>query len=221
MTKNERKPRKDQQRNRKALLAAAMDVFAAQGIDAPLDGVAQRAGLGNATLYRHFPTRQALVTEILRANLLRSAGALATALEQPTGWDGMVDYLDWHFGEQLENIAYMSALRAVPAGQDPGIDTLRDQTVADLEQLIGRGKAEGSLRADRWIEDIFLALSLNEMLASSGSRNLRSISARFLELTLAAFAADPPPPGSAEEPASVLALRRTLGHEIAGLPLLD
>jgi AcrR family transcriptional regulator len=214
---NERKPRKDQQRNRERLLAAARDEFAIHGIDAPLDAIARRAGLGNATLYRHFPDRQTLVTEILRFNLRRSVAALAEALQQPTGWDGLVGYLSWHFVEQLDNAAYMSALRAVPAGRDPGVDALRDQTVANLERLIARAKAEGAMRADRWIEDIFLALALNETLATAGYRDLRSASSRFLELTLTTLATHPVPGESTEEPEDILALRRTLGHELAGL----
>lgn len=217
MESNERKPRKDQQRNRERLLAAARDEFAIHGIDAPLDAIARRAGLGNATLYRHFPDRQTLVTEILRFNLRRSVAALAEALQQPTGWDGLVGYLSWHFVEQLDNAAYMSALRAVPAGRDPGVDALRDQTVANLERLIALAKAEGAMRADRWIEDIFLALALNETLATAGYRDLRSASSRFLELTLTTLATHPVPGESTEEPEDILALRRTLGHELAGL----
>ena len=219
MTTMERKPRKDQQRNREALLSAAREVFASQGIDAPLDVIAKRAGLGNATLYRHFPTRQALVVEILHFNLQRSSTALSEALRQTAGWDGLVDYLSWLFAEQLDNAAYMSALRAIPDGQDSGVDAIRDRTVADLNQLISRAKSEGSMRADRWIEDIFLALTLNETLANTGHRDQRSASQRFLELTLAALATNPAPVISpADEPEAILALRRTLGHELAGLP---
>lgn len=216
-----RKPRKDQQRNREALLSAARAVFASHGIDAPLDVIAKRAGLGNATLYRHFPTRQALVVEILRINLRRSSTALTEALQQSAGWDGLVGYLSWLFAEQLDNAAYMSALRAVPAGQDPGIDDQRDQTVQGIDRLIARAKAEGAMRPDRWIEDIFLALTLNETLASTAHRDLRSASLRFLELTLSALAASPAAPGSTDEPEPILALRRTLGHELAGLPESD
>jgi AcrR family transcriptional regulator len=89
MSARERKPRKDRERNRKALLSAAREVFANHGVDAPLDLVAKRAGLGNATLYRHFPTRQDLVVKILRFNLQRSSAAHTAALHQPAGWDGL------------------------------------------------------------------------------------------------------------------------------------
>ena len=116
----------------------------------------------------------------------------------------------------------MSALRAVPAGQDADVDALRDRTVADLEHLIAHAKSEGSMRSDRWIEDIFLALTLNEALGAMGHRDQRSASLRFLELTVASLAADPAPAeSSADEPDAILALRRTLGHDLAGLPRLS
>jgi AcrR family transcriptional regulator len=56
--------RADAKRNREALLAAARDVFAERGMDAPLDEIAKRAGIGNATMYRHFPTRQDLIVAV-------------------------------------------------------------------------------------------------------------------------------------------------------------
>ncbi|WP_326630203.1 TetR/AcrR family transcriptional regulator [Nonomuraea fuscirosea] len=81
--------RADAQRNRDLLLAAAADVFAERGADAPMDEVARRAGVGNATMYRHFPTRSDLLAAVyadevaqLRASAesLRAAGSPGEAL---------------------------------------------------------------------------------------------------------------------------------------------
>lgn len=57
--------RADAQRNRDAIIAAARDAFTSEGITAPIDGIAQRAGIGNATLYRNFPTRDCLVAAVM------------------------------------------------------------------------------------------------------------------------------------------------------------
>lgn len=221
MTSAPRRPRRDQERNRRALVAAAHEVFAEQGVDAPLDLVARRAGLGNATLYRHFRTRRDLVAVILEGNLERSSQELAVAMDAASGWEGFVGYLSWHLSEQLVNAGYMGALRAIPSGEDPRIDQLRDSTAADLGVLIERAQAEGAMRRDRWIEDVFLVLTLNEAMASTGHEVRGQVTARFLDLALAAFAAPGVVAESSGEPDAVLALRSTLGAELAGLPRDD
>lgn len=211
------RPRKDQERNRHSLVAAATKVFAERGLDAPLDAIVKRAGLGNATLYRHFPHRRDLIVEVLLINLARSERVLTDAFESESGWDGFATYLEWLFTEQIENLAYMSALRAVPAGQNTDVDRLRDHTLAQLQELIRRAKTEGRFRADRWIEDVFLLLALNEQLAHAGHTDPASASQRFLELTLTSVANEPAVDLESPAPQTVLALRRTLGHELAGL----
>ncbi len=73
-----RAERADARRNRAALLAAAEEVFSEQGISAPIDEVARRAGVGVGTLYRHFPTKEALFEAIVAARI----ESLATRAEQ-------------------------------------------------------------------------------------------------------------------------------------------
>ena len=213
-----RPARRDQQRNRQALLRAAREEFRQRGIDAPLDAIARRAGVSNATLYRHFPQRRDLVAEILIGNLERSAAELAVAESSPSAWDGLVGYLTWHFAAQVDDPAYMSGLRAVPAGENEQVDRLRNGTNEALRVLVERAKAEGALRADRWIEDIYLALALNETLGRTGFADPHQASRRFLELTLTSLAARPSPADDSGEPDTVLSLRRTLGRQLAGLP---
>lgn len=211
------RPRRDQERNRHSLIAAASEVFAERGLDAPLDAIVKRAGLGSATLYRHFPHRRDLIVEVLLINLARSERALADALEAESGWDGLADYLEWLFTEQIENLAFMSALRAVSAGQNTEVDRRRDQTLSQLQELVRRAKSEGRFRADRWIEDVLLLLALNEQLAHAGHTDPASASQRFRELALASLAIDSALEPGPSPPPTVLALRRTLGHELAGL----
>lgn len=77
--------RADGRRNREALVTAAAKVFAEAGPDAPLDDVARRAGVGNATLYRHFPTRRALLAAVYADELeaLRDYAELLREQESP------------------------------------------------------------------------------------------------------------------------------------------
>lgn len=220
MSSTQRAPRKDWQRNREALLSAAFEVFGERGIGAPLDVIAKRAGVSNATLYRQFPKRQDLLAEVLLANLERNASVLADAVNQSSPWEGLVDYLTWLFAEQIDNPAYMSALRAIPAGENEAVDRLRDAALNDFARLLESAKHKGAVRPDRWIEDVFLALALNETLAHTGHTDPASASRRFLDLTLDTLAVRPTRTATADaEPDTVLALRRTLGHELAGLSM--
>src|SRR4051812_33884197 len=74
--------RADAQRNRDAILAAAHETFAAEGVLTSLDGIALRAGVGNATLYRNFPTRDDLLAAVMR-NSIAAALAEADELARP------------------------------------------------------------------------------------------------------------------------------------------
>ncbi|WP_371493534.1 TetR/AcrR family transcriptional regulator [Kitasatospora sp. NBC_00374] len=96
-----RSKRADAQRNRQTVLTAAAEVFVASGVDAPIRQIAAQAGVGMATIYRHFPTRADLVTAVYRhqieacaeagPNLLASTGSPLDALRQ---WiDLFVDFL--------------------------------------------------------------------------------------------------------------------------------
>ncbi|GAA4535093.1 helix-turn-helix domain-containing protein [Pseudonocardia xishanensis] len=222
MSASPARPRKDQIRNRKALIAAGKEVFAERGIDAPMDLVARRANLSNASLYRHFPRREDLIAEVLLTNLGRAEVALAEGLAHEDGWAGFVHYLGWLFAEQIDNPAYLGALRAIPAGRSAEVDRLRDKLLTELEDLIARAKDQGALRRDRWLEDVFLYLSLNEQLAHAHT-DPHSASRRLLELALSSLRLgdDGTSTQDVPEPPSVLALRRTVGHEVAGLPLAE
>src|SRR5437879_13627884 len=83
-----RRLRVDAERNRAALLDAARELFAEQGLDAPLEEIALRAGVGIATLYRRFPTRAQLVAAALVDKVTQYAEAAQQALAVPDPWAG-------------------------------------------------------------------------------------------------------------------------------------
>ena len=86
--------RADAQRNRDAILAAARATFEEQGVMASLDGIAVRAGVGNATLYRNFPTRDDLLAAVMAANL---ASMIATAQALAGSADARAALAEWLF----------------------------------------------------------------------------------------------------------------------------
>src|SRR5215218_1377713 len=85
--------RADSERNRERILAAARDVFAERGLDAPLEAIARRAGVGQATLYRRFPTRQDLLAAAFGPKLAAYTEAIDRALKDPDPWRGFCEYL--------------------------------------------------------------------------------------------------------------------------------
>src|SRR5699024_10245726 len=82
--------RSDAWRNRQRILRAARETFAERGLDAPLSAIARRAGFGMATVYRRFPTREALVTEVFAEQFHRCDADLEEALNAADPWRGMI-----------------------------------------------------------------------------------------------------------------------------------
>ena len=90
----EQRPRRaDARRNHDRLLAAAKEVFAEHGADAPLDDVARRAGVGNATMYRHFPTRQDLLVAVYSEEVTALCTRAEALLAAATPGDALFDWL--------------------------------------------------------------------------------------------------------------------------------
>src|ERR1700719_3163513 len=89
-----RRLRADAERNRTAILAAAQEVFAEQGLEAPLVEIAARAGVGIATLYRRFPDRQQLVAAALAGKITQYAEAAALALAAADPWAGFASFTE-------------------------------------------------------------------------------------------------------------------------------
>jgi len=90
-----RELRADARRNRGRILDAARDAFGERGLDVPLEDIADRAGVGIATLYRRFPTREALVAASFEAKLAAFAEAAEQALDSPDAWAGFAGFVVW------------------------------------------------------------------------------------------------------------------------------
>ncbi|TXS52011.1 TetR/AcrR family transcriptional regulator [Streptomyces sp. t39] len=111
--RDERRPanegRRAAARNRAALVAAAREIYAEDGLDAPLSAVARRAGVGQGVLYRHFPDRAAIATAVLEENVRQIEQAAAS---HGTDLAGTLGVLTWH---QAESAAFVGILHAVGA----------------------------------------------------------------------------------------------------------
>jgi AcrR family transcriptional regulator len=152
--------RADAARNRAALVAAAREVMAERGLEAPLDEIARRAGIGNATLYRHFPRRIDLVAAVFADRMAGHARAVQAALDAADPWDGLRGYIETAADLQVHDRG-IADLITMDVSMAPEIEALRDQAFHGLVEVIERAKAAGELRADVTPEDVVVILQAN------------------------------------------------------------
>lgn len=150
--------RKDAQRNRELVLAAAREVYAEQGVEAPLDVIARRAGVGNATLYRRFPDRAALIEAVFHATLstVIDAGEQARRAENP--WAGLNEYLEEVFrvlaADRGANDLMTTGIEGVPT-----LEKLHVHNAETFRGLLARCRDQGLVRTDVVTEDLLLGLA--------------------------------------------------------------
>jgi AcrR family transcriptional regulator len=149
--------RADAQRNRRLLLDAACHVFIESGTDAALGKIALRAGIGIATLYRHFPDRRALVTAVAVDVMARTGDEARAALaEEPDAFEALRRYM--HRALQVCTPAVMPLLDDT-VRDAPEVAALRDSSAAAQADLIAAAKQQGLLRQDIEFADIGFALA--------------------------------------------------------------
>ena len=147
--------RRDAQRNHELLVEAAREVFAAQGVEASLEEIARRAGLGIGTLYRHFPSREALVEAIVERRIGELVAVAEEAAAEPDAWAALSQLLE----RTLELQAGDRVLKDVLLRYRPGVSKLagaREELRALYEQVLERARRQGALRADFTFSDLAL-----------------------------------------------------------------
>jgi AcrR family transcriptional regulator len=152
-----RPKRADAVRNRQRVIAAAQSVFAEVGLDASIDDVAERAGVGRATIYRSFPTKDHLIAGVA-IERLESFERLATAaLDDADAGAAFRRVLVTIAESQASNRVLLAALRL--EGDAGGLEAARAGTAAALGRLMTGGKRQGSLRPDATPEDVRVLLT--------------------------------------------------------------
>ena len=156
--KSPRKPRADAVRNRERVLEAAKVVFGAGGAEASLEAVARAAGVGIGTLYRHFPTREALFEAVYR----REVQQLADLAEQLKQEAKPVDALRQWLRSNVQFVATkkgMSAALALAAYKNSELFSYSfDRLTRAVSALLDRAIAAGEIRDDISPEDVLRAL---------------------------------------------------------------
>jgi AcrR family transcriptional regulator len=145
--------RADARRNREKVLLAARAVFADRGRDAQMDDVARRAGVGVGTVYRHFPTKEALIEALIVESFQQITVAAERSLEIEDPWEAFAT-LVWTAAEIMAADRALSEVFAASTGsveqKMPTLEELRDA----VGRVIDRGQAAGVVRADMLVDDI-------------------------------------------------------------------
>lgn len=149
--------RRDAERNRQRILRAASVVLADRGLDATLDDVAHAAGVGVGTVYRRFPSKEALAEALFDEQLTALVTLGERALAEPDPWTALVGYLEG----AAELLTADRGLRQIFMFTTFGRDTAsraRDQLQPIATSLIERAQAAGAVRADLRPTDIPLTV---------------------------------------------------------------
>ena len=189
----ERRLRADAARNRAAIVAVARDVFAEHGLEAPLEAIAARAGVGIATLYRRFPTREKLVAAALVEKVAEYAEVAREALAASDPWDGFAGFVE-RICELQAGDRGLSDLLSMTLSADEQVEELRRTANDLLITVIDRAKAAGALREDFVGEDLVLLLIATAAVMHVTRADAPDAWRRFVALALDAFRSQASPP---------------------------
>ena len=159
MTEAGEQQRSDARRNRDAIVAAALEALT-ESPDASLNAIAKRAGVGNATLYRHFETREELVLAVYQQEVRSLVQSADSLLREQAPIDALRSWVERLARYAVTKHGLADALRKASA---PGSDLSSSDTysaiVAALDRLLQANIAAGDLRPDLNAEDVILALA--------------------------------------------------------------
>lgn len=182
--------RSDARYNREHILDAAREVFAADGLNAPMREVARRAGVGPATLYRHFPTKEILATEAFAYQMRTCETIVDDGLANPDPWQGFCSVIEriceLHARDRGFTAAFTSAF---PHAVD--FTERRERTLKSVAKLARKAKRSGHLRQDFVLDDLILVLMANSGIHASSPATRAAASRRFAELVIRAFRTSP------------------------------
>ncbi|GGT37905.1 TetR/AcrR family transcriptional regulator [Streptomyces chromofuscus] len=156
VTRKATRPRADALRNRERIVTAAREMFVEHGPDVPLDEIARRAGVGNATVYRNFPDRDALVREVVCSVMDRTALAAERALaENGDAFAALERFVHTAADERVSALCPMIA--STFDEHHPDLLAARGRVERLVEEVMARAKAAGQLRPDVGVGDLMLA----------------------------------------------------------------
>ncbi|MGN9763434.1 TetR/AcrR family transcriptional regulator [Streptomyces sp. SD31] len=178
------RPRADALRNRERIVTAAREMFVEFGPDVPLDEIARRAGVGNATVYRNFPDRDALVREVVCSVMDRTVAAVELALAQ-TGdaFEALERFVHAAADERISALCPM--VQSTFDKHHPDLEAARERFEQLVNEVMERARAAGQLRSDVEVGDVMVAVAqLSRPPAGTGCQSVDRFVHRHLQLFL-------------------------------------
>ncbi len=161
--------RRDAERNRQRILAAAAQVFTDRGLDATLDDVARAAGVGVGTVYRRFPDKEALIAALFRARIDNLVTVAEDACAAADPWQAVVSYLEYAAAAMAGDTGLRQLMMFGTYDRDQ-VCYARDRMRPVITRLVQRAQASGDLRGDFEATDVkmiaFMLASLAEYAAA-------------------------------------------------------
>ena len=187
-----RRQRADAERNRRALIDAAVEVFGERGLDATVSEVAARAGVGQGTAFRHFPSKEHLIAATVRDMLDRISATATALLDEPDPLIALRKLL--HAGSELmvSNQGFKNATANSPVLEDPQVQAGHEHLLEVTGQLLAHARAAGAIRADLTPEDIPLLLCAISATDIPRRHEQPALWERYFEIVFSGIRADAP-----------------------------
>jgi AcrR family transcriptional regulator len=145
--------RSDARRNRERLIASARELFAATGVEVPVEEITRHAGVGMGTLYRHFPTKEDLIDAVLEDAFAEIVELAERADAEEDAWAGLTGYLEQSLALHAANRGLKDMLATSEHGRERA-QAMRARIRPVLARLIERAQSQGALRHDFTAEDL-------------------------------------------------------------------
>ncbi|NUS87682.1 MAG: TetR/AcrR family transcriptional regulator [Streptomyces sp.] len=182
--------RSDARDNRARILDAARAVFGEEGLSAPMREIARHADVGPATLYRHFPTKQALIAQTFAEQRRACHAAVRDALADPDPWHGFRSLIEQICELHAHSRGFADAfMTAFPQAMDFAAD--RERILRAVGELARSAQESGRLRPGFVIDDLILMLMAHRGLQDTPSSTRVTASRRFAAYVIEGFRAAP------------------------------
>ncbi len=181
--------RADAERNRLRIIAAARDLFAERGLEVTLDDVAEHAGVGVGTVYRRFDNRDQLVEGVFVEHLHDVAARVATTLESPDTWDGVVTLFTF-IGESMAANRGLASVMMRIDHTAPAIETAKLAMTSLIDEVHRRGVDAGVIRPEIERTDFFAFFTMLSGIADVTQSTAPGTWRRYVELMLDSIRAD-------------------------------